>query len=70
MIVSIIANRARVIEAFCEDGKIILRATRLYDFPKEIPVAVEHFTTWYHGYPTGDTTWIALGLCDQGTLVS
>lgn len=56
MILSILASRARLIEAFCEDGKLILRATKLYDIPTDIVTASQHFAEWYLGVPTGDTS--------------
>lgn len=55
MVLSILASRARLIEAFCADRKIILRATKLYCLPKDIVTASEHFAAWYHGITTGDT---------------
>ncbi|KAJ6031920.1 hypothetical protein N7540_002652 [Penicillium herquei] len=53
MVLSIIANRARLIEAFCENEKIVLRATPLYDFPEDIPDAFPTLAKWFHGHPTG-----------------
>lgn len=56
MLVSILEDRARLIEAFCEDGKIIFRATRLYDLPSEYILACEQFAQWLCGTPIGDTS--------------
>lgn len=56
MVLSILASRARLIEAFCIDGKIVLRATKLYHLPKEIAIASQDFAEWYNGVPTGDTS--------------
>lgn len=53
---SILGNRVRLIEAFCEDGKIIFRATRLYDLPGEYILASEQFAEWFYGSPIGDTS--------------
>ncbi|KAJ5178805.1 hypothetical protein N7492_002015 [Penicillium capsulatum] len=55
MVLSMLGNRARLIEAFCEDGMIILRVTKLYDIPKDMAVASQQFAEWYEGTPTGDT---------------
>lgn len=56
LLLSIIADRARLIEAVCEDGKIVFRATELYNFPKDIEVAFPLFAQWFHGNPIGTET--------------
>lgn len=56
MVLSVLGNRARLIEAFCEEGKIDLRATRLYTLPGEIVIASQRFAEWYQGTPIGDTS--------------
>lgn len=46
---------ARVIEAYPQDGALVLRATKMYDFTHANDAAFAEFCQWYLGDAIGDT---------------
>lgn len=56
LIFSLMGVQARVIEAFFQGHKLVLRPTKMYDFSHGNHNAFETFAQWYIGKPIGITT--------------
>ncbi|KAE8328515.1 hypothetical protein BDV39DRAFT_174102 [Aspergillus sergii] len=55
LIFSLMGLKVRVIEAFFQDQRLVLRPTKLYDFTHGNDAAFKVFAQWYMGKPIGDT---------------
>ena len=53
LIFPLMGLQARVIEAFFQDFKLVLRCTKIYDFSHGNHDAFKTFARWYMGKPIG-----------------
>ncbi|KNG91726.1 hypothetical protein ANOM_000216 [Aspergillus nomiae NRRL 13137] len=58
LIISLMGLKARVIEAFFKDQRLVVRPTKMYDFTHGNDAAFKVFVQWYMGQPIGDTVLI------------
>ncbi|KAK4867513.1 hypothetical protein LT330_001023 [Penicillium expansum] len=54
-LVSFMGKRARAFESYFNGQALVLRTTKLYNFPEEISIGFKNRAEWYLSSPTGDT---------------
>ncbi|KOS44650.1 hypothetical protein ACN38_g4451 [Penicillium nordicum] len=54
-LVSFMGKRARAFESYYNGQSLVLRTTKLYNFPEDTSIGFKDFAEWYLSSPTGDT---------------
>lgn len=54
-LVSFMGKRARAFEAYYNGQSLVLRTTKLYNFPEETSIGFKNLAEWYLSSPTGNT---------------
>ncbi|OQD67510.1 hypothetical protein PENPOL_c003G08655 [Penicillium polonicum] len=54
-LVSFMGKRARAFESYYNGQSLVLRTTKLYNFPEETSIGFKNLAEWYLSSPTGDT---------------
>ncbi|KAJ5704934.1 hypothetical protein N7536_000623 [Penicillium majusculum] len=54
-LVSFMGKRARAFESYYNGQSLVLRTTKLYNFPEETSIGFKTLAEWYLSSPTGDT---------------
>ncbi|OQE06108.1 hypothetical protein PENVUL_c020G04900 [Penicillium vulpinum] len=55
-LVSFMGKRARAFESYFNGQALVLRTTKLYNFPEDTSIGFKSLAEWYLSSPTGDTS--------------